>query len=57
MSTAAILINGQPIAARPTVRKGLVEGVGFYALDDGTSIEYRCEEGAVKLAIKQLKTI
>lgn len=57
MITVAILINGQPIAARSAVRKELKSGVGYYACDDGTTIQHRYDDGAVKLAIKLLRTI
>ncbi len=59
MLTVAILINGQPIMARSAVNTGKVLGDGcvVYAVDDGSKIHHRPENGAVKLAEKLLKTI
>lgn len=59
MITVAILINGQPITARSAVNTGHVLGNGctVYHVDDGTKIHHRREDGAVKLAMKMLKTI
>lgn len=57
MITVAVLINGQPIAARSAVRRELKNGTGYYKIDDGTTIQHRYDDGAIKLAIKMLKTI
>ena len=65
MITVAILINGQPIYARSAVnvtefltpeelRKSKPNQ---YRLDDGTMINHKPNDGAVKLAIEMLKTI
>jgi hypothetical protein len=53
MLTVAILKNGHPLTARSVVR---IKD-GLYHCDDGTVIEHTYEDGAVKLAIKMLKTL
>jgi len=59
MITVAILVNGQPIAARTAVNTGKSDykGVTEYKNDDGSTIYHHPKDGAVKLAIKMLKTI
>lgn len=59
MLTIAILINGQPIMARSAVNTGkvLANGCVVYEVDDGSKVQHRPENGAVKLAEKLLKTI
>ncbi len=59
MITVAILINGQPIAARSAVNTGITDNKGItkYKNDDGLTILHNPKDGAVKLAIKMLKTI
>lgn len=58
MITVAILINGQPIAARSAVNVGQLDsGHHEYKLDDGKTIIHRRDDGAVKLAIEMLKHI
>lgn len=55
MITVSIAINGEPIYARTAVNR--LEEVGKYVLDDGKYLEHDPGDGAVKLAIKMLKTI
>jgi len=57
--TVAILINGQPIAARSAVNTGRTDGEGFteYSVDDGSTVLHRRGDGAVELAMKLLDTI
>jgi hypothetical protein len=55
MITVAILINGQPPFARSAINK--LKETGYYIGDDGGKIKHNPEDGAVKLAIKMLKTI
>lgn len=55
MITVAILINGQPIMARSAVNR--IAETGYYIGDDGSKIKHDPDDGAVKLAIKMLKTI
>lgn len=57
MITVAILINGQPIAARSAVNIEECASGHKYKLDDGKTLLHRREDGAVKLAIEMLKTI
>ena len=58
MITVAILINGNPIAARSAVNiEACTSGYHKYKLDDGTTLLHRRENGAVKLAIEMLKSI
>jgi hypothetical protein len=63
MITVSILINGQPIFSRSatniTEEKGGMFGLGkqVYRVDTGELVAHRYEDGAVKLAIKLLKTI
>lgn len=58
MITVAILINGQPIIARSAVNKGVgADGLTRYAVDDGSEIFHRRDDGAVPLAIQMLQTI
>jgi hypothetical protein len=47
MITVAILINGQPITARSAVNTGkvLANGCTVYAVDDGSNIHHRREDG------------
>jgi len=55
MLTVSILINGKPIYTRTVVNRVLE--TGFYICDDGSKIKHNSDDGAVKLAIKALKTI
>lgn len=59
MITVAILINGQPIAARSAVNVGQLKRTDIfeYKVDDGTVLHHRPDDGAVSLAIAMLKTI
>ncbi len=58
MISVAILINGNPIMARSAVNKDKkVNNKTVYQVDDGSNILHRQSDGAVKLAIKLLKTI
>ena len=56
MITVNILINGQPIFTRTAVRTHTGK-MNHYACDDGTVIRHEYNHGAVKLAMKMLKTI
>lgn len=56
MITVSILINGQPIFTRTAVRTHTGK-MNHYACDDGTVIRHEYDQGAVKLAMKMLKTI
>lgn len=53
--TVSILINGEPIFTRTVVNR--VKEKGVYLCDDGSEIKHDPKDGAVKLAIKALKTI
>ena len=55
MLTISILINGEPLYTRTVVNRLLEKGV--YICDDGSEIKHDPNDGAVKLAIKALKTI
>ena len=55
MITVSILINGQPIFTRTAVNRK--KETGAFILDSGEHILHDEDEGAVKLAIKMLKTI
>jgi len=55
MLTVSILINGEPIYTRTVVNR--LDEEGAYICDDGTKIKHDPKDGAVKLAIKALKTI
>lgn len=55
MISVSILINGQPIYTRTAVNRSK-EGLG-YILDDGSHVHHNPDDGAVKLAIRMLKTI
>lgn len=57
MMTVSILINGEPIFTRTVVNQDTVGDKCTYLSDDGTIIEHNRKDGAVKLAIKVLKTI
>ena len=58
MITVNILINGQPIFTRSAVRTaGKPGGLCAYKLDDGSTLTHEYDHGAVKLAMKMLKTI
>ena len=47
MITVAILINGQPVAARSAVNVGKLDsGHHEYKLDDGKTLVHRREDGA-----------
>ena len=56
MITVNILINGQPIFTRSAVRTHTGK-MNYYACDDGTVIRHDYDHGAVKLAMKMLRTI
>jgi len=56
MITVNILINGQPIFTRSAVRTHTGK-INHYACDDGTVIRHEYDHGAVRLAMKMLKTI
>jgi hypothetical protein len=56
MITVSILINGQPIFTRSAVRT-LTGKMNHYKCDDGTVIRHDYNHGAVRLAMKMLKTI
>lgn len=61
MISVVIFINDQPIFTRTarnvtTGPKG-PDGIHEYAVDDGTHLKHKRTDGAVKLAIKMLKTI
>lgn len=64
MITVTIYINSQPIytrSARNVAPEGITfqnhEGMHEYDVDDGTHLKHKRSDGAVKLAIKMLKTI
>ena len=59
MITVAILINGNPLMARSATNtlNETPDGRQIYMLDTGERMVHRREDGAVKLAIKMLKTI
>lgn len=57
MITVNILINGHPIFTRTAVRTSTGSSVNEYTCDDGKVLRHRFDDGAVKLAIKMLKTI
>lgn len=58
MITVALLINGNPLAARSAVNTGKKKGKNvIYRNDDGGKILHNPDDGAVKLAIKMLETI
>lgn len=58
MITAAILINGNPLIARSATNtlEETPEG-NVYLCDTGELITHKCDDGAVELAIKLLRTI
>jgi len=55
MLTVSILINGHPIYTRTVVNR--IKETGGYVCDDGSVIKHNPKDGAVKLAIKALKTV
>lgn len=55
MITVAILINGYPLYTRTAVNR--IPSQGGYRMDDGSIVKHDPKKGAVKLAIKMLKTI
>lgn len=55
MITVAILINGYPLYTRTAVNR--IPSQGGYRMDDGSIIKHNPKDGAVKLAIKMLKSI
>lgn len=55
MLTVSILINNKPLFTRTVVNR--IKETGHYICDDGTQIKHNPNNGAVKLAIKALKTI
>jgi hypothetical protein len=55
MLSVSIFINGRPIYTRSVVNRRREKGV--YICDDGTEIKHDPKDGAVKLAIKALKTM
>jgi hypothetical protein len=59
MLSVSISINASPILARSARNQGITnkKGETLYHLDDGSKIWHNKSDGAVKLAIKMLKTI
>jgi hypothetical protein len=59
MISVVILINGSPIMARSATNtlKETPDGSNIYKCDTGDQIIHKRSDGAVKLAIKLLKTI
>jgi len=58
MISVSIAINGTPIIARSAVRvKDESNGNSIYDVDDGSKLTHNPDDGAVKLAIKMLKTV
>jgi len=59
MITVTIAINDRVIYARSAINQGIgSDGINtWYLNDDGKIIKHKREDGAVKLAIKMLKTI
>lgn len=55
MITVSILINGEPIFTRTAVNR--ISEKGGYVVDTGEIVKHDPDDGAVKLAIKLLKTI
>jgi len=55
MLTVSILINGNPIYTRTVINR-MIES-GGYLCDDGSFIKHNPKDGAIKLAIKALRTI
>lgn len=55
MITVSILINGEPIFTRTAVNR--IREEGGYVVDTGEIVKHAPKDGAVKLAIKLLKTI
>lgn len=55
MLTVSVSINGEPIYTRTVVNR--LEEEGAYICDDGSKIAHDPRDGAVRLAIKALKTI
>ncbi len=55
MLTVSIYINERVLYTRTVVNR--IEEKGGYECDDGTLIKHDPKDGAVKLAIKALKTI
>ncbi|HPQ42912.1 MAG TPA: hypothetical protein PKZ42_01695 [Syntrophales bacterium] len=55
MLTVSISINGNVIYTRSGINR--LQKLGVYLCDDGSKIKHKREDGAVKLAIKALKTI
>lgn len=55
MLTVSILINNKPLYTRTVINR--LQEKGVYLCDDGSEIKHDPEDGAVKLAIKALKTI
>ncbi len=61
MISVVIFINGVPIFSRTAVRqeeefKGATKRYTYH-LDDGTAIQHRDDQGAVKLAKRMLDTV
>ena len=59
MITVNILINGQPIFTRSAenIKVKPDNENSIYQLDTGYFLEHKRKDGAIKLAIKMLKTI
>lgn len=57
MITVSISINGEPIFTRTAVNQDAEGNDCTYLVDDGSTVQHKRTEGAVKLAIKLLKTI
>jgi len=57
MISVAISINGTPIIASAVRVKDNSDGNSIYSVDEGSKITHNPDDGAVKLAIKMLKTV
>ena len=59
MITVTIYINETPLYSRSAINKGIgPDGMlTMYCNDDGKILKHKRSDGAVKLAIKMLKTI
>ena len=62
MISVTIFVNNKPIFTRSAVRKYIIgknpnSSLASYEIDDGSKITHDMKNGAVKLAIKILKTI
>lgn len=57
MLSVTIFINDRPIYTRTVVNQDAYGDECTYLVDDGSTIKHNRKDGAVKLAIKALKTI